>query len=166
MTTAKTHYRRALDFVLAHEGGYVNDPDDPGGETNLGISKRAHPDEDIPNLTRERAALIYRRHYWRAAGCHGLPWPLNLALFDAAVQHGPVRGVQLLQLVLGVKVDGINGPRTRAAALRANGPGFLAELLAERAHFYATLVTADSRRAKYLRGWLRRLFDLAREAAL
>jgi lysozyme family protein len=81
-------FDKALRFVLSFEGGYVNDPRDPGGETRYGISKRAHPDVDIKNLTREQAAHIYYRSYWLPAGCQALPGPLALVHFDSGVQHG------------------------------------------------------------------------------
>ena len=58
------YFERAIDKTLAWEGGYVNDPKDPGGETKYGISKRAHPDVDIKNLSREKACAIYKKHYW------------------------------------------------------------------------------------------------------
>ena len=53
-----------IKVVLKHEGGYVNDPKDPGGETNFGIAKRSHPDVDIENLTEDEAKDIYKEHYW------------------------------------------------------------------------------------------------------
>jgi hypothetical protein len=82
------YFGNAVEFVLRWEGGYVNNPRDPGGETNFGISKRAHPDEDIANMTRERAIEIYRRHYWMPVAA-ALPYPLSLVYFDTAVLHGP-----------------------------------------------------------------------------
>lgn len=68
--------------------GYVNDPHDPGGETKYGISKRAHPDEDIKNLTLERAGEIYFQDYWLPNHCFQLDWPMNLCVFDTAVNMG------------------------------------------------------------------------------
>ena len=81
-------FEEAVKFVLSWEGGYVNDPIDPGGETNFGISKRAHPDEDIENMTLERAKEIYHDEYWEPAAGN-LSWPLSLVYFDTAVLHGP-----------------------------------------------------------------------------
>ncbi len=77
-----------MDFVFKWEGGYVNRVDDPGGETRYGISKRAHPDVDIKNLTKDAAMEIYRADYWLKAGCEGLPWPDCLVQFDTAVNMG------------------------------------------------------------------------------
>ena len=75
----------AVTAVLSYEGGYVNDPNDPGGETNWGISKRAYPNLDIRNLTRDRAIQIYRRDYWDSLGCDQFPPAIVIALFDSAV---------------------------------------------------------------------------------
>jgi lysozyme family protein len=81
-------FERCLAFVLRWEGGYSNNPADRGGETNWGISKRAYPNVDIASLTREEAAAIYHSDYWLASGADKLAWPLNLLVFDAAVNCG------------------------------------------------------------------------------
>src|SRR5512147_2295714 len=78
----------AINFVLQREGGYVNDPDDPGGETNYGISKKSFPNIDIKNLTVNEAKSIYREHYWDACGCDDIPSPLDVVMFDTAVNMG------------------------------------------------------------------------------
>ncbi len=79
----------AVTAVLSYEGGYVNDPNDPGGETNWRISKRAYPNLDIKNLTRDQAIQIYRRDYWDSLECDRFPPLIAIALFDAAVNQGP-----------------------------------------------------------------------------
>ena len=81
-------FEDAVEIILMLEGGYVNDPRDPGGETKFGISKRAYPDLDIKTLTREQAKDIYYQDYWRAVECDYLPEELRLIAFDSAVQHG------------------------------------------------------------------------------
>lgn len=106
----------ALAFTLGEEGGYVNDPRDPGGETNFGISKRAYPAEDIASLTKERAQSLMVRDYWNPCRCAHLPQKLATAVFDFAVNSGVSRAVKELQKVLGVGVDGIVGPATIAAS--------------------------------------------------
>lgn len=85
---AETGFLNAVEFILEFEGGYVNHPNDPGGETNFGISKRAHPDVDIKNLTRDDAIAIYKREYWKPVAAK-LWYPLSLVYFDTAVLHGP-----------------------------------------------------------------------------
>lgn len=87
----------ALQFTLTWEGGYVNDPEDPGGETKWGISKTFHPDLDIKNLTPEEAARIYYEEYWEPSWCDLLPAPLNTIMFDTAVLCGVSRAKQFLR---------------------------------------------------------------------
>jgi lysozyme family protein len=84
-------FDRAVNFVLSDriEGGYANNPKDPGGETNMGIAKKYHPNEDIKHLTRERAIQIYKQEYWDPIGGDDLPAPVDLVLFDSAVNEGP-----------------------------------------------------------------------------
>lgn len=136
-------FQRAFELVIGHEGGYVNDPRDPGGETRWGISKRAHPEEDIKNLTKERAREIYRDEYWNptAARIYDIAPRLATALFDAAVNQGNGFAVQALQGLVHVKQDGIIGPNTLSAvqdALDAHGEDWLiAQFMAQRVLAYA-----------------------------
>lgn len=159
-------FKRAMAWLLRPdiEGGYVNDVTDRGGETKYGISARTYPNVDIKNLTMDQATDIYWRDYWQANYCGALPAPLALALFDAVVQHQPRSAGSLLQQALGVLGDGIIGPQTitaaRQACTRDGGHAVLADLLARRAQFYAGLVTANSSQARFLHGWMRRLFLL------
>jgi lysozyme family protein len=90
------NFERAMDFVLKWEGGYVNDPNDPGGETNFGISKRANPDVDIKNLTRDQAITIYRKRYWDAMGCGKIANPLDIVVMDTGVNLGTGKALEFL----------------------------------------------------------------------
>lgn len=90
-------FHETLKFTIPIEGGYVNDPDDPGGETKWGISKRAYPNEDIPNLTPERAAEIYYKDYWLASGASNLAPPDCTVVFDTAVLCGVSRAKRWLR---------------------------------------------------------------------
>jgi lysozyme family protein len=105
----------AIEWVLGEEGGYSNNPDDPGGETQWGISKRAHPDLNILTLAREEAKEIYATDYWDACQCGKLPWKWAMILFDFAVRIGPVRAIKQLQEIVGTRVDGRMGPLTVTA---------------------------------------------------
>lgn len=87
----------ALQFTLTWEGGYVNDPEDPGGETKWGIAKTFHPELDIKNLTPEKAAQIYYEEYWEPSWCDMLPAPLSTVMFDTAVLCGVSRAKQFLR---------------------------------------------------------------------
>ena len=108
----------AFDLLMMNEGGYVNDPHDAGGETKYGISKRAYPNEDIANLTLDRAKQIYKRDYWNRCKCDQLPDALSLAVFDFAVNSGVKKAITVLQQSLKVKADGIIGNQTIGAANR------------------------------------------------
>lgn len=111
-------YDRAFDLLMINEGGYVNDPHDKGGETKYGISKTAYPNEDIENLTLDRAKYLYKRDYWDRCKCDNLPDALSVAVFDFAVNSGVNRAIKYLQLCLGVKADGQVGNATKGAANR------------------------------------------------
>lgn len=116
-------FERALAFTLPYEGGLINDPNDPGGLTNFGISQRSYPSLDIKNLTIEDAKAIYERDFWKAACCDQLPENIGIAVFDTAVNQGVGVAVRLLQLAVGVDVDGNVGPKTIGAAFRAGDNG-------------------------------------------
>lgn len=95
-----------------YEGGYSNDPKDPGGETKYGISKRSYPHLDIKSLTRDQVKPIYKADFWGPAGCDAVPQALKYPLFDFAVNSSPKQAVRVLQRRLGVTADGIIGPVT------------------------------------------------------
>jgi lysozyme family protein len=110
-----TAFDAAFTAVLGAEGGYVNNPADPGGETNWGISRRSYPDLDIAHLTWDDAKAIYRRDFWDKIQGDKLPPPLAMIVFDSAVNNGPARAAKWLQRAVGVTEDGIIGPATLAA---------------------------------------------------
>ena len=162
-------FRHAVTFILAAEGGlradggYVWHPNDPGGETKYGISKRAYPREDIKHLTQERAIALYHRDYWRAAHCQEWPAGVGLAVLDAAVQHGYRTAIELLQEVTGVKPDGLVGPKTRAAVHGADPEWLVARLVLRRARFYARILRNKPTQSVFIEGWHNRLRDLTDE---
>lgn len=156
-----TAWDAAIDFVLGWEGGYVNDLDDPGGETKYGISKRAYPALDIAALTQEQALEIYKRDYWNPIAGDELPPKVALAVFDCAVNQGAGKAARLLQVCLGVVVDGWIGPKTVGAAHKADQAALLTQYLARRAMEYARIITENQRLRKFGLGWMRRLFMLA-----
>jgi lysozyme family protein len=90
---SKNDFNRAMEFVLKWEGGFVDHPNDPGGATNYGISSKAHglTYEQVKNLTKDEAKVIYYQQYWLAAGCDKMDWPMNLIVFDTAVNVGVSR---------------------------------------------------------------------------
>lgn len=89
-------FERTWPLIKRFEGGYVNHPNDPGGETKYGISKRSYPTRDIKNLTEEDAKAIYWRDYWVAGGCDKMPWPLCAIFCDTAIHSGRSRALEFL----------------------------------------------------------------------
>jgi len=135
------NFDTAFDRLIGHEGGYVNDPNDPGGETNWGISKRSYPTVDIRNLTREQAKAIYRRDFWNRIHADELPDGTAFQAFDFAVNSGIETAVRKLQRALGVADDGRWGPVTRAAAQAMSESDQIMLLNAERLDFMRRLST-------------------------
>lgn len=151
-----------IPFIFTWEGGYDNDPDDPGGETKFGIDKRSHPGEDIKGLTRERAEEIYWEQYWLPMRCDELPPRVGEVVMNIAVNAGAARAARWLQeaLIPSVVVDGRIGPKTvQVAGLYHDGAAVLAFRLIERTEEHYRSI-ARGRLAKFLKGWLNRNNDL------
>ncbi len=145
----------AMTILLELEGGYVNDPRDPGGETKYGISKRAYPTEDIPNLTVERACTLYKRDYWDPIKADQLPPKVRFAVFDAAVNSGIAQAVKWLQRAAGAQVDGVMGPRTLQKAMEGDPMRLTSHLIALRLEFLAD----NKNFTVYGRGWTKRIVE-------
>lgn len=162
-------FSTAVAFTLNHEGGYVNDPDDPGGETNFGISKRSYPDVDIAGLTQEDAENIYLRDFWKHIGCMHMPPAVGTVVFDTAVNTGRGVAVRCLQRTLnsmgaGIAADGLIGPKTlQATKIYATSELqyiVAASILLERVGYYSDLCERKPGMRKYLRGWIIRVAEL------
>ncbi len=123
----------AIGFVFKWEGGYCNHPSDPGGETNYGISKRSYPELDIKNMTKAQAREIYKRDYWDKCECDLLVYPLDICVFNCAVNCGRGRAI-----------------------LFQNGAYNWQDYLMRQIAYYASLATAKT----FLRGWVNRTLDL------
>lgn len=148
-------FDQSLDFLRQWEGIDSDHEADRGGRTRYGISERAHPDVDIPNLTWEQAVDIYRVNYWGESGANMVGPKLGFCLFDAAVQHGPRTAIKMLQRAVHVPDDGLFGPVTEMAVQQTKVPHL--EMLAERAKYYSQIVQNDPSQAVFLGGWYRRL---------
>jgi lysozyme family protein len=143
------------------EGGQVNDAADKGGLTRYGISQKTYPLLNIATLKRSDAERLYWDDYWYANNCHCLPPELAVLVFDASVNHRAQVGVKLLQQALRITpVDGICGPKTQTAAMRANLADVVPLFLAMRADLYRAIIAADSSQARFATGWFKRLFLL------
>jgi lysozyme family protein len=156
-------------FTLGAEGGYSNNPADPGnwtggaighGElhgTKFGISAAAYPKLDIANLTQDGAEQIYRRDYWAVLQGDELPMPVAIVAFDAAVNAGPRRAVMWLQQAAGVAADGVLGPASIAALNSSNAIAIAQEALVQRLDFSTRLPSWPN----FGLGWSRRIVALA-----
>ena len=147
-----------IEKVLEHEGGLVDDPKDAVGLTNMGISQRAYPDEDIRGLTVERAKELYKRDYWDRYRTADLPDRLRDIYVDMCINMGGGRAIKILQEACNSKnankidIDGGIGPATIKAA--TNVEPF--RLRAYRVMFYAELVMKKPEQMKFWVGWFRR----------
>jgi lysozyme family protein len=168
MSTSPSRFDEVVDFVLQHEGGFVQHPRDPGGATKFGITRetlsrargRRVSVDEVRRLTREEAASIYRRLYWDAVQAHDLPPGIDLATFDLAVHSGPSRAVKMLQSVLGVASDGIVGPKTLQAVRAADIMETIRRLTQGRLGFLSRLAAWPT----FGRGWRRRVLSVEQEA--
>ncbi len=135
------NFDRAIKFVLYHEGGYVNNPNDPGGETNFGISKRAYPRLDIKHLTEDQARDIYKKDYWMPCGADALSDELALIHFDTAVNMGLKRAGILLET---------SGQEAH-------------DYLLKRIGYYTALTRKNPKLKQFLNGWVNRVMDCYNE---
>jgi lysozyme family protein len=166
-------FEKALNRILKHEGGFVNDPLDSGGMTNLGVTKRVweefvgHPvsEADMRALTPEIIAPMYKMKYWNSSHCEVLPKGLDYVVFDFAVNAGTGRSVKTLQQAIGCVADGVIGPKTMAAINDAEPKNLIAKFSDARADFYQGIVARKPDQARFIKGWLNRVED-AKKLAL
>lgn len=155
-----TDFDRALDVIIAEEGGYTDDASDPGGPTRYGITEgvaRAHGYHgDMREWRIEQARNIYYADYWGACKCDEIPWPLSLYVFDCAVNQGPDVARRLLQKSLNTVQDGLLGPVSMRLA-KASTPWHAARFMALRALRYVGTRNFD----RFGAGWMARLFSVA-----
>lgn len=191
---AKSAFAKALPLVLRYEGGYVNDPDDAGGETYRGVARNFHPHWDgwsiidsyknhdnFPKVLDKDATLkklirqFYRNEFWVRARCDRLPGRLGVVVFDTAVNMGIKRAGQFLQQAVNtvkgqdiLVVDGAIGPKTLAAVKglsEAEKGQVVEKYLLLREGYYRHLAQAQPKNQKFLKGWLNRVAHLRQEVA-
>lgn len=173
-------FRLCFAETLSHEGGFVNHPLDPGGMTNLGVTRKTWAawtgrkvsevsEEEMRALTAEKVVTVYHRNYWQAVRGDDLPRGVNMMVFDIAVNSGPSRAVRMLQKGINglggrvkVSVDGRIGPKTIAAAVAADSVDLIKEIANTRLWFYFDLSTFRT----FGKGWMRRLMDISIDAGI
>ncbi len=153
-------FEKCLDMVLKSEGGFVNDPHDSGGMTNLGVTARVWSDYTkkpateavIRALTKVDVAPLYRKYYWDVTRCSALPDGVDYLVFDMAVNMGVGKAARILQEALGVKEDGMIGMKTLDEVNRVEAAELIKRLSDLKKKFYRSLLTFDT----FGNGWLAR----------
>ncbi len=167
-----TRFDECLDFVLEREGGYVNHKHDMGGATNYGITQARYdqyrrsvnlPLSDVYDITLPEVSTIYRKYYWTPISGDKLPKPVDLVVFDGAVNSGPKQAAKWLQRAVGVKDDGLIGPVTLAAVLESDSKEIVRSIIDQRDEFYREIVDRNETQAVFLKGWLNRLAHVRNE---
>lgn len=164
----KDNFEESLAHVLKHEGGYVNHPADPGGMTNLGVTKRvweewtgrSATEQEMRSLTPDVVAPLYKKRYWDAVRGDDLPAGVDFCVFDCAVNSGVSRAAKFLQRIAGVAQDGVIGPKTLDALSQKEPMTIIAEFCHQREQFLRGLDTF----ATFGKGWMRRLDSVEAEA--
>lgn len=164
----KDNFESCLKRLLQHEGGYVNHPSDPGGQTNLGVTRAVweewtgHKVDEaaMRKLTVADVAPLYKRKYWDKVRGDELPSGVDYCVFDAAVNSGPGRAIKWLQEVVGAVPDGSLGPKTMAAIAAADDQELIDRYNAVRLKFLQALPTW----ATFGNGWGRRVADVKQTA--
>jgi lysozyme family protein len=159
----KENYNEALKAILKHEGGYVNHPRDPGGMTNLGVTKKVweewvkHPVDEkaMRALTPELVSPMYKKKYWDAVKGDELPDGLDYLMFDFAINAGPGRAIKTMQKAIGTTPDGAIGPKTMQSLKEMNPTQLIEKFSVEKESFYRSLPTFQT----FGKGWLRRVAE-------
>lgn len=160
----KSNFESALQAILHHEGGYVNHPADPGGMTNLGVTKRVweewvgHPvnEQAMRALTPALVAPMYKAKYWDKIKGDDLPKGVDYCVFDAAVNSGPGRAAKWLQGCVGVEQDGALGPATLKAVAAFDPKELVDDYAKRRLSFLSDLPTWGT----FGKGWSRRVTEV------
>lgn len=167
----RENLEHALKWVLAHEGGYVNHPKDPGGATNMGVTQRTYnayrarrglPAQSVRGIASDEVAEIYKTQYWDAVRADDLPAGLDYAVFDYAVNSGPSRAMKDLQREVGAAPDGINGMRTMEGVNAADTFDLIERLCNRRMRFLRSLKHWPT----FGKGWTRRVMGVQDGAQL
>lgn len=148
-----TMFLKLIERVLGHEAGYVNDPDDPGGETKWGISKRSYPHINIAELNRDDAISIYYRDFWLKILGDRFQDGIAYQLLDSAVNSGIIQSIRFLQRAIGVADDGVFGPHSQRVLQATSESDFIMLFISERLDFMTRLRNWPN----HGKGWARRI---------
>jgi lysozyme family protein len=168
----KENFDNAFSHVMQSEGGYVNDPKDPGGETNLGVTKAAWSaylgrpiaDGEMKALTKDVVKPFYKKMYWDKEHGDELPKGLDYLAFDFAVNAGTGQAAKFIQRAVGATADGAIGPSTMELIAKADPHKLVDDFTKEKEDFYKDLAARKPDLAKFLNGWLTRTAAVASAA--
>jgi lysozyme family protein len=158
------NWDKCFDLVIVNEGGYVDNPADPGGATNWGCTKAVWEQyighevskEDIRNLTKEDVKPLYKRNYWDAIHGDALPSGLDYCIFDCAINSGVGRAAKFIQEIVGVFADGAIGNNTVTAINQMNTVTMINEFSDKRQQFLELLKTFPV----FGKGWTKRVQEV------
>lgn len=151
--TPSDEFDAAFEQLIGHEGGYVNHPHDPGGETKFGITKRSYPQLNLKKLSLQHAKIIYRRDFWDRLQLEQMPQQLRFQVFDAAVNSGAGNAARWLQAAVDVAQDGYIGSITLQAVALQTPAATVAKFNGVRLQFMTRLSTWPT----FGKGWARRI---------
>lgn len=169
----KDNFDASFARIIKSEGGYVNDPSDRGGETNLGVTigawgaylNRAIQPGEMKLLTQDTVRPFYRSMYWDKVKGDDLPVGVDYAVFDFAVNAGPGRAAKFLQQSVGATPDGAIGPGTMALVAKATPTDILQKFAQQKEAFYNSLAEKNPAQQKFLKGWLNRVASVQMAAS-
>ena len=164
-----SNWQKSFELMLKSEGGYVNNPADPGGMTNLGVTKatwenwvgRESDEAEMRGLTPEKVEPLYKKKFWDAVRGDELPVGLDYLAFDFAVNAGPGRSIKIMQSAVGVTPDGGFGPMTMAAVQAVDPVELIERFSQAKEDFYRSLNTFST----FGKGWLNRVADVKVKAS-
>ncbi len=168
-------FAKALKQVLKYEGGYVNDPDDPGGATNMGVTQKVYdayrktkglPSSPVKGISKDEVAAIYEERYWKASRAAYLKWPLSLAVFDTAVNFGVGRANEFVAKALGLEGSTKWNPKASELIHDADPKTVALNIVQQRIDYRHARVKKSPKSAKFLKGWLNRDNDLKKQIEL
>jgi len=159
-----SNFKQALEYLVKSEGGYVDNPKDPGGRTNLGVTQkvweswvgRESNEKEMRALTKADVEPLYKRKYWDACRCDDLPTGLDYLVFDFAVNAGVGRSAKTLQSCIGVSVDGQIGNQTIETTKKIAPSDLIEQFSEAKINFYKSLVTFPT----FGKGWLNRVEEV------
>lgn len=156
-------FNLAVKHTLDKEGGLSNDMFDLGGLTKFGISSKSYPNEDIENMTIDRAKFLYKRDYWDVIkGDQINSQKVAESIFDFAVNAGVKTSSRLAQKVIGSNPDGIIGPNTLSLLNGYDWELFVCQFALLKIERYCEIVGGNPSQLKFLRGWTLRSLELTK----